>query len=87
MFDFLDVLAVREAVERQTPVRRRICRLLMRDWTKLEVAAKLGWSPPAVTYQIGEIRKSFRAMGFSEADVPRREKKKSVLKFGGGIVV
>ena len=68
MFDIVDVLAVREAVARQTPMRRRICRMLMADYTKREVAHKLGRSEPTITYHIRRIRKSFVEMGFGDPD-------------------
>ena len=69
MFDIVDVLAVREAVERQTPVRQRICRMLMEDYSQREVARKLGRSHKTVSHHVSRIRKSFREMGFSEADI------------------
>ena len=75
MFDIVDVLAVREAVARQTGIRRRICRLLMRDYTQSEAARKLGRSRKTISYQVMRIRESFREMGFSEADAPQRPRK------------
>ena len=68
MFDIVDVLAVREAVARQTGIRRRICRLLMQDYTRKEVARKLGRSGPTISYHMAKIRKSFEDMGFGEPE-------------------
>ena len=40
-FGIVDVLAVREAVERQPPARRRVCELLLEGWSQTEIAEKM----------------------------------------------
>ena len=73
MLDIVDVLAVREAVSLQPPVRRRICELLMEDYTREEVAVKLGRAQSTVRGHIAAIRRSFLAMGFGW---PRRRSRR-----------
>ena len=75
MMDFLEVLAVREAVELQPPVRRRICKLLMRDYTRGEIARELGCTAGAVHKNMQRLRESFRAMGFGPP--PRRRQREA----------
>lgn len=80
MLDIIDTLAVREVIERQNPRRRRICELLMHECNKREVAARLGISRRAVTYNVACIRQDFIAAGFGrrprggEEDRWRRKK-------------
>jgi len=71
MLDIPEQLAVREAVERQTPLRRRICEMLMEDHRRWEVAQALGLSRFALRRHILAIRRSFVAMGFEEWEHPR----------------
>ena len=68
MFDIVDVLAVREAVRRQTPLRRRICRLLMEGHTHKEIAATLDTKRQTVTQHVGFLRKSLEELGFGSND-------------------
>ena len=64
MFDIVDVLAVREAVRRQTPLRRRICELLMRGQTQKEVASEMHLNQSSVSRHIVRLREALREMGF-----------------------
>ena len=64
MFDIVDVLAVREAVRRQTPLRRRICELLVAAHTHKEIADALGTKRQTVTEHVYRLRKALEDMGF-----------------------
>jgi hypothetical protein len=64
MFDILDTLAVREAVRRQPPIRRRICEWLMRDYRVGEIAWMTGRSRHSIRWLMLCIRWSFIRMGF-----------------------
>jgi len=64
MFDIVDVVAVREAVRRQTRLRRRICRLLMHGATHNEIAQELGTRRQTVGRHVQHIRKSLEDIGF-----------------------
>ena len=71
LFDIVDVLAVHEAVERQTPVRRRICEMLMESYTRREICQELGFSRFTLRRHVLGIRESFCEMGFDEWLLPR----------------
>jgi len=64
MLDIVDVIAVREAVERQSLVRQRICRRLLDGRTQEEIAAELRLSQGTVSRHIRRIRQALREMGF-----------------------
>jgi len=64
MLHILDVLAVREAVALQPPIRRRICRMLMAGYTREEIAEELGCEITTVHTHIARIRRSFIKLGF-----------------------
>lgn len=83
MLDIVETLAVREAVERQTPIRRRICELLMEDHARWEIRRELGLSRGQLYRHTRAIRRSFVAMGFEEWTRPRRAKKKSSTQGAG----
>ena len=76
MFDIADVLAVREAVERQTPIRRRICEMIMEDYKQDEIARILGRAPQTICHHVRRIRESFCEMGFDDWLLPRRAAKR-----------
>jgi len=72
MLDLLDTLAVREAVERQRPLRRGICELFMADCSRDEVCQRLGLSRGCLYRHMQAIRDSFVEMGFDEWLLARR---------------
>ncbi len=72
MLEIPDIIAVREAVERQTPIRRRICEMIMEDYKPWEIARILGRSPQTISDHVRCIRESFCEMGFDEWLLPRR---------------
>jgi len=72
MLDLLDILAVREAVERQKPLRRGICELFMADCSRDEICQRLGLSRFTLRRHMIMIRESFCEMGFEEWLLPRR---------------
>jgi IS30 family transposase len=76
MLDMLEALAVREAVERQTPIRRRICEMIMEDYKRWEIAEILGRAPQTISHHVRRIRESFCEMGFDEWLRPRRAAKR-----------
>ena len=63
-FGIVDVLAVREAVERQPPARRRVCELLLEGWSQTEIAQKMGVKRQTVNTHVRRLRASLRRMGF-----------------------
>ena len=77
MFDIVDVLAVHEVVERQTPVRRRICEMIMADYARWEIRRELGLSRGKLHRHMRAIRESFCEMGFDDWLLPRRAKERS----------
>jgi hypothetical protein len=64
MLDILDILAVREVVAMQTPLRQDICDLLMHDCNQEEVAQRLGLRQQTVSYHILCLRRAFTKAGF-----------------------
>jgi len=64
MFNIVDVLAVREAVERQRPVRRLICAWLMANTPREDIEEMLGISRWSLRRHLRAIRRSFVEMGF-----------------------
>lgn len=64
MLHIIDILAVREVVAKQTPLRQQICELLMDDCNQREVAERLGLHESTVSRHIAQIRRDFIRAGF-----------------------
>ena len=64
MLDLADILAVREAMERLSPLRQRIWRLLADGYTQTEIAETLGVAQGTVSRHARAIRRLLRDMGF-----------------------
>jgi len=72
MFDIVDRLAVREALDRQAPVPRRICMLLMQGFTQQEIAQQVGLHQSGVCRHIAGVRLAFLACGFPDPTISAR---------------
>ena len=66
MLDPADVLAVREAMERLSPVRQRIWRMLAEGYSQTEIAETLGVVQGTVSRHVAAIRRLLRDMGFGD---------------------
>jgi len=64
MFDIVDVVAVREALGRLSPLHQQICALLANGHTQEEIARATHRSQATVSYHISRIRAAFRKAGF-----------------------
>ena len=71
MLDIPDIIAVREAVERQRGFRRRICEMIMEDYERWEICRELGISRFTLRRHLLAVRESFCEMGFDEWLLPR----------------
>jgi len=75
-FSIADVVAVREIVARQTPLRQEICQLLALGCSQREAAERLGMSPERVHYHVRELRRAFIEAGFEGAAVGQTRRKR-----------
>jgi hypothetical protein len=71
-FSMADRVAVREVVERQSPLRREICRLLAMGYSQREAAEALGMSRRRVCRHVAALRRAFVKAGFEDFEVRQR---------------
>ena len=75
-FSIADVVAVREVVARQAPLRQGICQLLALGCSQQEAADRLGMTRQRVHYHVQELRRAFIEAGFEEAAVVQKRRKR-----------